>query len=149
MGSKIKWNDVIKKEAKGNNYEELGKVQEVKDNYVIIQRGTINKEKFYIPKDEAESYDGDVIKFKFSEQELSKYKDEPSFQDAEINTTKMEEEITVQDADFKNKTKAVKNKKEVTDKSHIPLKEDRLDVTEVSKENHSKLRKNQLKKLKQ
>ncbi|HJY10120.1 MAG TPA: hypothetical protein VJ250_04170 [Nitrososphaeraceae archaeon] len=149
MGSKIKWNDVIKKEARGNNYEELGKVQEVKDNYVIIQRGTINKEKFYIPKDEAESYDGDVIKFKFSEQELSKYKDEPSFQDAEINTTKMEEEITVQDADFKNKTKAVKNKKGVTGKSHIPLKEDRLDVTEVSKENHSKLRKNQLKKLKQ
>ena len=149
MGSKINWNDVIKKEARGNNYEELGKVQEVKDNYVIIQRGTINKEKFYIPKDEAESYDGDVIKFKFSEQELSKYKDEPSFQDAEINTTKMEEEITVQDADFKNKTKAVKNKKEVTGKSHIPLKEDRLDVSEVSKENHSKLRKNQLKKLKQ
>ena len=149
MGSKIKWNDVIKKEAKGNNYEELGKVQEVKDNYVIIQRGTINKEKFYIPKDEAESYDGDVIKFKFSEQELSQYQDEPSFQDPKINTTKMEEEITVQDADFKNKTKAVKNKKEVTGKSHIPLKEDRLDVTEVSKENHSKLRKNQLKKLKQ
>jgi hypothetical protein len=149
MGSKINWNDVIKKEARGNNYEELGKVQEVKDNYVIVQRGTINKEKFYIPKDEAESYDGDVIKFKFSEQELSKYKDEPSFQDAEINTTKMEEEITVQDGDFKNKTKAVKNKKEVTDKSHIPLKEDRLDVTEVSKENHSKLRKSQLKKLKQ
>jgi hypothetical protein len=149
MGSKIKWNDVIKKEAKGNNYEELGKVQEVKDNYVIIQRGTINKEKFYIPKDEAESYDGDVIKFKFSEQELSKYKDEPSFQDAEINTTKMEEEITVQDADFKNKTKAVKNKKEVTDKSHIPLKEDRFDVSKVSKENNSKFRKSQLTKLKQ
>jgi hypothetical protein len=149
MGSKINWNDVIKKEARGNNYEDLGKVQEVKDNYVIVQRGTINKEKFYIPKDEAESYDGDVIKFKFSEQELSKYQDEPSFQDAEINTTKMEEEITVQDADFKNKTKAVKNKKEVTDKSHIPLKEDRLDVSKVSKENHSKLRKSQLTKLKQ
>ncbi|MDW3611471.1 MAG: hypothetical protein QOK90_05040, partial [Nitrososphaeraceae archaeon] len=107
------------------------------------------KEKFYIPKDEAESYDGDVLKFKFSVQKLSKYQDEPSFQDAEINTTKMEEEITVQDADFKNKTKAVKNKKEVTGKSHIPLKEDRLDVSEVSKENHSKLRKSQLKKLKQ
>jgi hypothetical protein len=149
MGSKINWNDVIKKEARGNNDEDLGKVQEVKDNYVIVQRGTIEKEKFYIPKDEAESYHGDVLKFKFSEQELSKYQDEPSFQDAEINTTKMEEEITVQDADFKNKTKAVKNKKEVTGKSHIPLKEDRLDVTEVSKENHSKLRKNQLKKLKQ
>jgi len=149
MGSKINWKDVIKKEARGNNYEDLGNVQEVKDNYVIVQRGTIDKEKFYIPKDEAESYDGDILKFKFSEQELSKYQDEPSFQDAEINITKMEEEITVQDADFKNKTKAVKNKKEVTGKSYIPLKKDRLDVSEISKENHSKLRKNQLKKLKQ
>jgi hypothetical protein len=149
MGAKINWKDVIKKEARGNNYEDLGNVQEVKDNYVIVQRGTIDKEKFYIPKDEAESYDGDVLKFKFSKQELSKYQDERSFQDAEINTTKMEEEIIVQDADFKNKTKAVKNKKEVTGKSHIPLKEDRLDVSEVSKENHSKLRKSQLKKLKQ
>ena len=149
MGSKINWKDVIKKEARGNNYEDLGNVQEVKDNYVIVQRGTIDKEKFYIPKDEAESYDGDVLKFKFSEQELSKYQDEPSFQDAEINTTNLEEEITVQDADFKNKTKAVKNKKEVTGKSHIPLKKDRLDVSEISKENRSKLRKSQLKKLKQ
>ena len=149
MGSKINWNDVIKKEARCNNFIGLGKVQEVKDNYVIVQRGTIDKEKFYIPKDEAESYDGDVLKFRFSEQELSKYQDEPSFQDAEINTTKMEEEITVQDADFKNKTKAVKNKKEVTGKSHIPLKKDRLEVSEISKENHSKLRKSQLKKLKQ
>ena len=118
MDSKINWNDVIKKETRGNNYEDLGEVQEVKDNYVIIQRGTINKEKFYIPKDEAESYDGDVIKFKFSEQELSKYKDEPSFQDAEINTTKMEEEITVQDADFKNKAQAVKNKDATNNESH-------------------------------
>jgi hypothetical protein len=149
MNSKINWNDVIKKETRDNNYEDLGEVQEVKDNYVIVQRGIIKKEIFYIPKDQAESYDNNVLKFKFSEQELSKYQDEPSFQDTEINTTKMEEEITVQDADFKNKAKAVKNKKEVTDKSSIPLKKDRLDVSEVSKENHSKLRKSQLKKLKQ
>jgi len=122
MSSKINWNDVIKKEARDNNYEELGEVQEVKDNDVIVQRGIIKKEIFYIPKDQAESYDNNVLKFKFSEQELSKYQDEPSFQDTEINTTKMEEEITVQDADFKNKAKAVKNKKEVTGKSSIPLK---------------------------
>lgn len=149
MSSKINWNDVIKKEARDNNYEELGEVQEVKDNYVIVQRGIIKKEIFYIPKDQAESYDDNVLKFKFSEQELSKYQDEPSFQDTEINTTKMEEEITVQDADFKNKAKAVKNKKEVTGKSSIPLKKNRIDVSEVSKEIHSKLRKSQLKKLKQ
>jgi len=149
MNSKINWNDVIKKETRDNNYEDLGEVQEVKDNYVIVQRGIIKKEIFYIPKDQAESYDDNVLKFKFSEQELSKYQDKPSFHDTEINTTKMEEEIIVQDADFKNKAKAVKNKKEVTGKSSIPLKKNRIDVSEVSKEIHSKLRKSQLKKLKQ
>ena len=109
----------------------------------------IDKETFYIPKDQAESYDGNILKFRLSESDLSKYQDESSIHEGRMSNNNMEEEITVQDADFKNKTKAVKNKKEVTGKSHIPLKEDRLDVSEVSKENHSKLRKSQLKKLKQ
>lgn len=149
MSSKINWNDVIKKEVRGTNDEDLGEVQEVKDNYVLVQRGIIKKEIFYIPKNQAESYDGNVLKFKFSEQEMSNYQDEPTFHDIEMNDTKMGEEITVQDADFKNKAKAVKNKKKVTGKSRTSLKKHRLDIPEVSKENHSKIRKNQLKKLKQ
>ena len=113
----IDWNDVIKKEARGNNDEHFGKIEDLQGNYILVQRGKSNKKKFYIPKEQAESYDGDVLKFKFSELELSKYQDEPSCQDTEINTNKIGEEITVQDADFKNKTKAVKNKKDVTVKS--------------------------------
>lgn len=149
MSSNIDWNDVIKKEARGINNEDFGEVQDIQGQFVVVQKGIVDKEKFYIPKDLANSYDGTKLKFKFSEKELSKYQYGLSFDEAEIDTKEMQEEITVQDADFKNKTKAVKNKKEVTGKSHIPLKEDRLDVTEVSKENHSKLRKSQLKKLKQ
>jgi len=148
MNSKINWNNVTKKKVRSNNDEDLGEVQEVKDNYVLVQRGIINKEIFYIPKDQAESYDGNILKFKFSEQDLSNYQDEPSVQDTEINTTKTEEEITVQDADFKNKTKAVKNKKAGTGKSSIPLKEDRLGISEISKKNGVKVQKSHLKKLK-
>jgi hypothetical protein len=117
MHSKINWNDVIKKEARGNNDEHFGQIQDLQGNYILVQREITNKEKFCIPKEQAESYDGDVLKFKFSERELSKYQDEPSCQNTEINTNKIGEEITVQDADFKNKTKAVKNKKDVTVKS--------------------------------
>ena len=40
----------------------------------------------------------------------------------------MEEEIIVQNADFKNKAKAVKNKKEETDESHNPLTVERQDI---------------------
>jgi hypothetical protein len=73
----IEWDDVIKKEARGINDEDLGEVQEIQGNYVLVQKGMINKEKFYIPKDQAESYDGDVIKFKLSEQDLSQFQREP------------------------------------------------------------------------
>ena len=73
----IEWNDVIKKEARGNNDEDFGEVQEIQGNYVLVQKGIINKEKFYIPKEQAESYDGDVIKFRISEQDLSQFQREP------------------------------------------------------------------------
>ncbi len=67
--STIDWSDVIKKEARGSNDEDLGEVQEVGQDYVLVQRGMINKDKFYIPKDMVESYDGDVLRFSISEED--------------------------------------------------------------------------------
>ena len=72
--SNIDWNDVIKKEARGSGDEDLGEVQEVGSNYVLVQKGLLNKEKFYIPKDKVESYDGDKLRFRITEAEVqSKY----------------------------------------------------------------------------
>ena len=72
--SHIDWNDVIKKEARGINDEDLGEIQEVTKDYVLIKKGIINKEKFYVPQNEVESYDGNILRFKLSEEEIkSKY----------------------------------------------------------------------------
>ena len=62
-----------KKEARGSNDEDLGEVQEVTDGYVLVQRGMINKEKFYIPQDQVESYDGSILRFRITEDDLNKY----------------------------------------------------------------------------
>jgi uncharacterized protein (TIGR02271 family) len=70
MISNIEWSDTIKKEARGSNDEDLGEVQDVTDGYVLVQRGIINKEKFYIPQDQVESYDGSVLRFTISEDEI-------------------------------------------------------------------------------
>ena len=67
--STINWGDVIKKEARGRNDEDLGEVQEVGENYVLVQRGMINKDKFYIPRNLVESYDGDVLRFSITEED--------------------------------------------------------------------------------
>jgi uncharacterized protein (TIGR02271 family) len=65
----INWDEVIKKEARGKNEEDLGEVQEIGDTYVLVQKGLISKEKFYIPKYLAEGYDGNALWFKVSEDE--------------------------------------------------------------------------------
>jgi uncharacterized protein (TIGR02271 family) len=72
MSSNIDWNDTIKKEARALNNEDLGEVQEITDGYVLVQRGIIDKEKFSIPQDQAESYDGSILKFRISEDEIIK-----------------------------------------------------------------------------
>ena len=123
MGSDIDWNDVIKKEARGNNDEDFGEVQDIQGNYVLVQKGIINKEKFYIPKDRAESYDGDVLKFRFSEQELNQYQREPpSIWDSDSN-----QEITTQEGE--------------TNEESIPLTEEKLDVSKKSQENQATITK--------
>ena len=52
--SDIDWNDVVKKEARGINDEDLGEVQ-IGFNYIFVQKGLISKEKFYIPFTEVDS----------------------------------------------------------------------------------------------
>jgi hypothetical protein len=65
----LDWNDIIKKEARGTNDEDLGEVQEVGDSYVLTKKGLINRDKFYLPKYLVEGYDGEVIRFRVSEEE--------------------------------------------------------------------------------
>ncbi len=82
MSSNIDWNDVLKKEARGLNDEDFGEVQDVSNGYVFVQKGIVNKEKFFIPQEKVESYDGDVLRFGISYDEaLSTYQGEsfPSF----------------------------------------------------------------------
>jgi uncharacterized protein (TIGR02271 family) len=117
--SNIDWNDVVKKEARGSGDEDLGEVQEVGPNYVLVKRGLVNKEKFYIPKDEVESYDGDTLRFRISEEEVkSKYMGEspPS-------------SLTRESDDFnKSRTRDTADRTKV-EETTVPVTEERLGVS--------------------
>jgi uncharacterized protein (TIGR02271 family) len=124
MNSEINWNDVIKKEARGINNEDFGEVQDIQDQYVLVQKGIFNKERFYIPKDLAESYDGYVLRFRFSERELSQYYEDPlarrdsnSMQDTAREKEAIEEHITLTE------------------------EEERLDISKKSQENQATITK--------
>ena len=128
----IEWNDVIKKEARGIDNEDFGEVQEIQGNYVLVQKGMINKEKYYIPKDQAESYDGNVIKFRFSKQDLSQFQHEPPTIYGEDT---LQEQTTNQET-------------ETEEEENIPLTGERLDVSKKSQENQATITKKPVKETK-
>ena len=65
----INWNNIVKQDTRSIDDADLGKVQGLFEPFVVIERGTINKEKFYIPKDLIERYNGEVLYFNITEQE--------------------------------------------------------------------------------
>src|SRR5919106_6998937 len=63
------WNEVIKKEARGRNDADLGEVLEIIDDIVVTERGTLNKEKFYLPKSIPHGFNGHTLLFDIAEEE--------------------------------------------------------------------------------
>jgi uncharacterized protein (TIGR02271 family) len=69
FGHVTDWNEVIKKEAKGRNDANLGEVLEVRDDVIVTERGTLNKEKFYLPKSIPHGFNGHALLFDITEEE--------------------------------------------------------------------------------
>ena len=128
--SQVDWNDTIKKEAEGINGEDFGEVQDVSNGSVLVQRGIINKEKFLIPQELAESYDGDIVRFRISEDELlSKYREGSDLEEA------TETEV------YTKQTETVENTAQNIEEETIPLTEERLDVSKNVQEREATITK--------
>src|SRR5215204_420639 len=65
----IPWNEIIKKEARGIDNADFGEVENVNSEYVLTQKGIIDKEFFSFPKNLVQGYDGDRVWFKVTEEE--------------------------------------------------------------------------------
>ena len=84
----IPWDEVIKKEARGIDDYNLGKVQEVTSEYVLTQKGLVNTRWFQIPKRLAQEFDGDKLVFKIIRDEAKNlYEKEVSPVDSEESET--------------------------------------------------------------
>ena len=127
MSSNIDWNDVIKKEARGSDDEDFGEVQDVSNGYVFVQKGIIDKEKFFIPQDKVESYDGDVLRFGISYDEaLSTYQGEsyPASSSQSAQTGSDQVSSTLEN-----------------EETTIPLTEEKLDVAKRVEESQTSITK--------
>jgi uncharacterized protein (TIGR02271 family) len=121
----ISWDDVIKKEARGAvDDSDFGEVQEVAQHYVLTQKGTISKKKFYIPKYLVQGYDGDTLWFNASDRDLEGWEKEyaPGYNEY---TQYQREAITLQPQGSPSITPSEAETK-------IPLIEERLKVTKTT-----------------
>ncbi len=66
--------DIIKKEAVGMDYTDLGKVQEVGPEFIKTKKGIFKKDIFYIPKNLVYRFDGVHVWFRVTEEESQQYK---------------------------------------------------------------------------
>ena len=107
------WSEVIKKEARGLNNADLGEVQEVYETTVVTERGSISKEKFYLPKSIPHGYNGRILLFDITEEEAKqKFTTEPT-------TT------TASSTEGESKVPEIDNEGE----THVPVIEERLEVS--------------------
>ncbi len=66
--------EIIKKEARGLGDADFGEVQQVTGEFIITQKGTVDKDVFYIPKNLVDHFDGSTVFFTVTEEEAKQYK---------------------------------------------------------------------------
>lgn len=101
--NEIPWDEIIKKEARGIDDADLGEVQEVNSDYVVTQKGILDKEWFHIPRNLVTSYDGNKLIFRVTKDE------------AETSYLRNEQPAEAVDED--------------ESETHIPVVEERLEPT--------------------
>ncbi|HEY6587896.1 MAG TPA: hypothetical protein VIY98_06355 [Nitrososphaeraceae archaeon] len=71
----IEWNNVIKKEARGIDDADFGEVQEVGVEHIVTQKGILDKDKYYIPKNLVDRFEDGVVYFSITNEEAKHYKE--------------------------------------------------------------------------
>ena len=71
----IEWNNVIKKEARGIDDADFGEVQEVGVEHIVTQKGILDKDKYYIPKNLVDRFEDGIVYFSITNEEAKHYKE--------------------------------------------------------------------------
>ena len=68
-GPTVLWGQIKGKKVKTNDGKDLGDIDKISHNYIRLEKGTIKKEKFWIPKYLADAFDGKVLWLHTGEEE--------------------------------------------------------------------------------
>ena len=80
-GPTILWTDLKDVKVKSNDGKKLGKIKKISQNHFRVEKGSIGKKSFWVPKNLADAYDGDYLWLSNNEEEIHNkflYGEEPS-----------------------------------------------------------------------
>jgi hypothetical protein len=61
LGPTILWKTLKGKNVRTNDGKDLGEIKDLSDNYIHVEKGTVHKESFWIPKYVADAFDGKTL----------------------------------------------------------------------------------------
>ena len=77
----LSWDKLKGKNAKSIDNKEIGKIKEISQDYIQIEKGIVSKDHFFVPKYFVEGYEDDDIIISLTEDEIKKqyyYDEEPA-----------------------------------------------------------------------
>jgi hypothetical protein len=83
-GPTVLWTDLNDVKVKSNDGKKLGKIKKISQNHFRVEKGSIGKKSFWVPKNLADAYDGDYLWLTNNEEEIHDrflYGEEPSDDD--------------------------------------------------------------------
>jgi hypothetical protein len=84
VGPTVLWTELDDAKVKSNDGQKLGKVKKISQNHFRLEKGSIRKKSFWVPKNLADAFDGDYLWLRSNEQDLHDtflYGQEPSNDD--------------------------------------------------------------------
>lgn len=69
-GPTVLWSELKDKKVTSKDGKTLGRIEKISDNHFKIEKGSIKKKSFWIPKKEADAYDGKHIWLTSNEEQI-------------------------------------------------------------------------------
>ena len=70
IGPTILWSMLKGKKVITNDGKDIGEIKDISDKYIRLEKGSIKKDKFWIPKYTADAYDGKHLWLLINEEEV-------------------------------------------------------------------------------
>src|SRR5688500_20242069 len=102
-GSTLLWEEMKDKKVKSIDGENLGKIEKISQNHIMVEEGLFKKKRFWIPKFLADVYDGKHIWLDIKKEEIKKqyyYDEEPAASQYDLEMSELNTKYA------KNKSKA-------------------------------------------